>query len=233
MSLDEAGPGDQSGPQPPSPTAEQLDSWWPGLPAAHSDVETFGEGTRGDSGNDGAGQSAQQPAASSAPATLTATPMTPTFSCAQTTEDWAESEVTKGLAETPTPTDCVPGAADENREGCQTAASSILDIRDTSFEREPLPHGYVGEPADGEGWYALAGCEAIEAGQRVCLAGTGATVVGDRALLPTSGRVCFVFWSKAEQVAEALREIQVWDARFRSVLELERVDNQRDFRVAL
>ena len=75
-------------------------------------------------------------------------------------------------------------------------------------ELELLPSGYDGEPADGEGWYALADCGVVEAGQRLYLAGTGATVVADRATFSMSGEVCHAFGSKADSVAEALRDGQ-------------------------
>ena len=82
-------------------------------------------------------------------------------------------------------------------------------------ELELLPSGYDGEPADGEGWYALADCGEVEAGQRLRLAGTGATVVDDKAIFSMSGKVCFAFWSKADNVAEALRDGHIdllgWD----------------------
>ena len=73
-------------------------------------------------------------------------------------------------------------------------------------ELEILPFGYDGEPVDGEGWYALLDCGEVRAGQRLYLADTDATVVDDRAIFSLEGRICDAFWSKADSVADVLRD---------------------------
>ena len=78
-------------------------------------------------------------------------------------------------------------------------------------ELEILPFGYDGEPVDGEGWYALLDCGEVRAGQRLYLGDSAlgkftATVVDDRAIFSLEGRICDAFWSKADSVADVLRD---------------------------